>query len=189
VYRAIAQAPSIHDSLIVKSRLPPDALVAPLRKVLADIDPDLMLQAMGAIAANHEARFSHAELTIATLGSFALVGLLIALLGLYGVITQLTLQRYREIGIRIALGAPYAAVMRLVFRQGIRLILVGTAIGLVGAALVTQVYHRTMPELRLPGPTFEVVVTLLLCAAGLLACFLPARRASRIDPVVALRAD
>ncbi len=189
VYRAIAQAPNIHDSVIVKSQLPPEALVAPLRKVLADIDPDLMLQAMGAVATNHDQRFSQAKLTIVTLGSFAFVGLLIALLGLYGVITQLTLQRYREIGIRIALGATYAAIMRLIFSQGIRLLVWGTALGLLGAALVTQAYHRTMPELLLPGASFEAGVTLLLCVAGLLACYLPARRASRIDPVVALRSD
>lgn len=189
VYRAITQFPNIHDSLIVKSQLPPEALVAPLRKVLADIDPDLMLQAMGAIATNHDQRFSQAKLTIVTLGSFAFVGLLIALLGLYGVITQLTLQRHREIGIRIALGATYAAVMRLIFSQGIRLLVWGTGLGLLGAALVAQVYHRTMPELQLPGARFEAGVTFLLCVAGLLACYLPARRASRIDPVVALRAD
>ncbi|HZZ19777.1 MAG TPA: ABC transporter permease [Opitutaceae bacterium] len=189
VYRDIAQAPNIHDSLIVKSSLPPAALVAPLRKVLADIDPDLMLQAMGAVGENRELRFSQAKLTIVTLGSFAFVGLLIALLGLYGVITQLTLQRYREIGIRIALGATYAAIMQLIFSQGLRLLIWGTVLGLMGAALVTQVYHKTMPELRLPGSGFEACITVILCLAGLLACYLPARRASRIDPVVALRTE
>jgi putative ABC transport system permease protein len=189
VYRAIEQAPNIHNTLILKSSLPPEALVAPLRKVLGDLDSDLMLQAMGAVEANNQKRFSHTELTIVTLGSFALVGLLIALLGLYAVITQLTLQRYREIGIRIALGATYAAVMRLIFTQGLRLLLWGVLLGVAGAYAVSSVYSKIMPELRLPGAAFEALIALLLCVAGLLACYLPARRASRIDPVVALRAE
>ena len=189
VYRAITQAPNIHDTLIVKSNLAPEALVAPLRRVLAGIDPDLMLQAMGGVEENHQKRFSRTELTVVTLGSFAFVGLLIALLGLYGVITQLTLQRYREIGIRIALGATYLAVMRLIFGQGLRLLCWGALLGLLGVYGVGLIYARTMPELLLPGPAFEFFITLALSLAGLLACYVPARRAGRIDPVVALRAE
>ncbi|HEY5228123.1 MAG TPA: FtsX-like permease family protein, partial [Opitutaceae bacterium] len=181
--------PDIHNTLLVRSSLPPGALVGPLQKVLGDIDPDLMLQAMGSVTANHQKKFSAAELTIVALGSFALVGLLIALLGLYGVITQLTLQRYREIGIRIALGATYAAVMRLIFAQGLRMLFWGLLAGLVGAFEVGRLYSKAMPELQLPGASFEALVAILLGAAGLLACYLPARRASRIDPVAALRAE
>jgi putative ABC transport system permease protein len=189
VYRVIDQSPSIHNTLIVKSSLPPESLLSPVRKVLAGLNPDLMLQNAGGVEEVNRKDFTQTEFMIATLGSFALVGLMIALLGLYGVIMQLTLQRNREIGIRIALGATHIEVIRLIFSQGARLLLWGTILGLLGAYAVSALYSKTMPELRQPGLAFEALITALLCLAGLVACYLPARVASRIDPVIALRAE
>jgi putative ABC transport system permease protein len=126
---------------------------------------------------------------IVSLGAFALVGLLEAMVGRYGVISQLTAQRTREIGIRVALGAGYSSVVRLIMAQGARVVSCGLALGIVGAYGVMTFYHATEPELPLPGPGFQLAVALLLGAAALAACFLPARRAGKVDPLVALRAE
>jgi ABC-type antimicrobial peptide transport system permease subunit len=129
------------------------------------------------------------DLIIITLASFGCIGLLIAIIGLYGVISQLTAQRSREIGIRMALGADYLKVVRMILSQGGALILCGVAIGLIGAHAFGVIYRQTMPELRLPTFGLQVAVTALLCASGFIACYIPARRAGRIDPVIALRSE
>jgi putative ABC transport system permease protein len=114
---------------------------------------------------------------------------LIALIGLYGVITQLTVQRKREIGVRMALGADYHAVVRMILLQSGRLLLGGTLIGLAGAYGVGRVYEQTMPGLRFPGPGLQAGITTLLITVGFAASYIPARRAGCIDPIVAMRVE
>lgn len=191
VYRASEHAPSGNGvyTFILKSTLPSDALVKPVRKAVGDIDLDVMVQQIGGVEETLKTILAGNDLMIITLGSFAFIGLLIALIGLYGVITQLTAQRHREIGIRIALGADYGAVVRLILAQSGRLLLGGVIVGLAGAYGVSKIYQQTMPGLQLPGVALEAGITVLLCVVGLAACYLPARRAGRIDPVVALRAE
>ncbi len=189
IYRPLEQDLGNYYTFVLKSTRPAEALVAPVRKAIAAIDPDVMVQEVLGIRQSFEAALAGNDLMIIILGSFAFIGLLIALIGLYGVITQLTLQRQREIGIRIALGATYAGVVRLILAQSGRLLLAGIVIGLGGSYGVIVLYRQTMPELRLPGAALQIGIAMLLCAVGLLACFLPARRAGRIDPVVALRAE
>jgi len=189
VYRALEQAPSGFYNLILKSTLPPETLFKPVRKAVGDLNPDVMVQQIGGVDDTLSAIVAGNNLMIITLGSFAFIGLLIALIGLYGVITQLTVQRHREIGIRIALGADYLAVVRLILAQSGRLLFGGVIIGLVGSYGVGRIYQQTMPGLPLPGVALQAGITLMLCAVGLAACYLPARRAGRIDPVVALRAE
>jgi len=191
VYRASEHAPSGNCvyQVILKSTLPPESLTKPIRKIIGDIDPDIMVQQLGGVEQTLQSILAGNDLMIITLGAFAFIGLLIALIGLYGVISQLTMQRHREIGVRIALGADYAAVVRLILGQGGRLILGGVLLGLAGSFVVSRIYQQTMPELQLPSVALQVGITILLCAIGLLACFLPARRAGRIDPVEALRAE
>jgi putative ABC transport system permease protein len=191
IYRASEHAPSGNGvySFILKSTLPPDTLLKPIRKAVGDMDPDILVQQAGGVDETLKAILAGNDLMIIILGSFAFIGLLIALIGLYGVITQLTLQRHREIGIRIALGADYFAVVRLILAQSGRLLFGGVIVGLAGAYAVSKIYQQTMPELQLPGVALQIGITGLLCVVGLLACYLPARRAGRIDPVVALRAE
>jgi putative ABC transport system permease protein len=189
IYRAFEQVHHDHHTFILKSVLPPESLFASARQVVAGIDPDIMLEAAGSVEGNMQNTLSEDKLIIFSLGAFATVGLLIALIGLYTVINQLTLQRGREIGIRIALGASDLAVLRLVFLQGIRLILFGLVFGLFGAYGVERIFRHAMPELHLPGASVEVMIASLLCLAGLIATYLPARAAGRIDPLVALRAE
>jgi putative ABC transport system permease protein len=189
IYRALVQVPEGHHSFILRSTLSPDSLRESARTCFGTIDPDTMMESTGTAEGVRWHLVSGYSVWIVSFGAFALVGLLIALIGQYAVITQLAMQRHREIGIRIALGASYAAILRLVLSQGASLILFGTTLGLLGAFAVSRVFQRTLPELRLPGLGLEATITILFCLAGLIACYLPARRAGRVDPVVALRAE
>ena len=118
---------------------------------------------------------------------FALTALLLAGLGIYGVISYLVSERTHEIGIRLALGAGKIDVMRLVMGQGVRLAITGAAVGLIGALIASQLMAGLLYGVRPTDPPTFAGVALLLMGVALFACYVPARRAMRVDPIVALR--
>ena len=118
-----------------------------------------------------------------------LFGLLLAITGLYGVIAYSVSRRTREIGIRMAIGADPGSVARLVLRQGMKLTGIGAAIGLTLSLLVSQLLASLLVGVSTRDPEVYVTVPLLLAAISFLACYIPARRAARIDPLLALRQD
>jgi putative ABC transport system permease protein len=117
------------------------------------------------------------------------MGLLIAGVGLFGVISQLTAQRTRDIGVRIALGARRLDILRMVPGEGVRLLGIGIVVGVPAYLGLNLVVHRALPEMTLPGLWLLVANVTVLTGTMLLACYLPARRATKIDPIVALRAE
>jgi len=123
------------------------------------------------------------------MGSFALVALLLAALGIYGVMTYTTAQRTRELGIRLALGAQAGDVLKLVTVQGMKLAFIGVALGLLGAFVLTRLMESLLFEVGTTDPLTFSLVTVLLAVVSFAACYIPARRATRVDPLIALRSE
>jgi len=121
------------------------------------------------------------------LGAFAVLALVLSCIGIYGVISYLVGQRTHEIGIRVALGAQRGDVMRLVLGQGAKLALIGVAIGIAAALGLTRLMANQLFGVTAHDPLTFVAVAILLTLVALLACYLPARRAVRVDPMIALR--
>jgi ABC-type antimicrobial peptide transport system permease subunit len=124
---------------------------------------------------------------MALLSVFAAIALLLASIGIYGVIAHVAGQRTHEIGVRLALGAQQADVLRLFLGQGARLVLIGEAVGVAAAAVLTRLMTRLLFGVSAVDPLTFVSVAILLCAVALAACYVPARRAMRVDPILALR--
>lgn len=192
VYTALAQHYSASASLHVRADREPLALVPSIRKALADLDSNLPIYNVRTME-EHLRQSALALMPLrmaATLaGVQGLLGLCLALMGLYGVVAYAVSQRTREVGIRLALGAQRFDVLRLVVREGWRLTLIGLGIGFALALLVALGLSRLLYGLDPMNVPVFVSVLLVLAVVALLACYLPARRALRVDPVVALRAE
>jgi putative ABC transport system permease protein len=188
VFQPMAQETWNYATVIVRSSAP-EGLIEPMRRVVAEMDPDMPVQFLNTVDQMIERGTSGMSMTNTILVAFALLGLFLAALGLYGVIARLVVQRTQEIGLRMALGAQAHNVAWLILSAGLRLILFGTGLGLLGAFGLAQFFKTIAPEIPPQGPWAVLAVTLLLVTVAILACWLPARRATKVDPLVALRAE
>jgi ABC-type antimicrobial peptide transport system permease subunit len=121
--------------------------------------------------------------------AFAALALLLAAIGTYGVLSYLVSERRQEIGIRMALGAERSTLLGMVMKHGLRLALVGLLLGLAGAIAVTRLMQTLLFNVRPADPSTMVAVAAVIAAVALIACYVPARRATRVDPLTALRAE
>jgi len=160
-----------------------------VRKVLARLDPDVAISFMDTAKDIMKSNMGGFNFIRRTLLEIAGLGLLLSAVGIYGVIANLASERTQEIGIRMALGAQSGDVLWLLLRNGIKLALIGTAIGLVCSYWLMAILKKTVSFVPGDDPWVLVAVAFLLIGVALLACWLPARRATRVNPVVALRAD
>ena len=165
----------------------PMRLVEPVRQIVLELDPDVPIAQPSTMENNIAASMSSERLTTVLLGVFAAVALGLATVGLYGVMALSVTQRTRELGIRLALGAQRSSVLALVLRQGVSLVAIGLGVGLVIALAVGQVLARGFYGVRGSDVGTLAAGGVVLAAAAMLACWLPARRATRLDPMVALR--
>ncbi|MBK8476081.1 MAG: ABC transporter permease [Opitutaceae bacterium] len=188
-YRPLVQVPTRQLRIVLQTTPPPDALTQTVARVVAELDPDLPVADAGSVHHRLEESLAPMNLIVANLGVFAVLGLVLSALGLYGVIAHLTALRTRDIGVRLALGARRSAIVLMILQQGIGLLLAGLAVGLPASFAANLLLRRFMPALPTPGLWLPSAVVLLLALVTIIACWLPARRVSRLDPVRALRAE
>lgn len=189
IYKPFAQEPWRWGALVLRTSAPPETLVEPMRRAVAEIDPDIPVWEPRTIDQEIVRRTANSQLIGQLLGAVALLGLLLAALGIYGVISHTVAQRTSEIGVRMALGADWREVYRLILGSGLRLAATGAVIGLAGALIVGHVLTSVSPEIVAQDWPLLAVITGVLMLTALLACWLPARRAARVSPVVALRGE
>jgi len=175
------------ETLVVRTKVDPRSLVAALRKTIDTIDPDLPLAHVGAYDDQIAKSFTTKRLSLIIVSLFSGVALLLASIGLYAVLSYSVSLRVREIGVRMALGAEATNIIKLVTYQGLRIIGVGLIIGIGAGIIVGQVIGNVLYGVSATDPTALLTGTVVLAVAALLACLLPAFRATRIDPITALR--
>jgi predicted permease len=189
IYYSVAQNPSSFMSYVVRTSGDPAAFIGTARAALTEIDPQLALikpQSMEQIASQSPSVFLRRYPSY-LIGSFATLALILAMVGLYGLISYAVTQRTREIGIRVALGAQREDILRMVIAEGSGAVLAGIATGLAAALALTRVMASLLYGVKpTDGITFASVA-ILLAIVALAACAIPARRATRVDPIVALR--
>ncbi len=187
VYRPLWQSFMGSSTLIVRAVTEQQSLMAAVRNELQQLDPNLPIASAKTMVEHLSFPLLPARLAASVLGSFGLLGLALAAIGLYGVMSYSVSKRIREIGIRMALGAEGKDVLRLIVSQGMKLVLLGVVIGLGGAWALTRVMKTLLLGVSATDPLTFVGTALLLTLVALLACYWPARRATKVDPMIALR--
>jgi putative ABC transport system permease protein len=187
VYEPFLQRPVSSFSLMVRASSDPNSLASALRNAVARGDAELPLARVMSMSDVIERQKGGDSFFVTILGSFALLALILSSIGIYGLIAYSVGQRTHEIGIRMALGAGSPEVVRMVLREGMKMTAIGAAIGLALALPLPRVFDAMFYGLRLSAPPVYFIVPAAVVAVAMLATYLPARRATRVDPMVALR--
>jgi predicted permease len=187
IYWAMRQFPSSFMTVVARTRGEPMAASGALLRVVRGIDRDQPLADVRPIDAYLSQSVAQRRFSMALLAGFAGIALLLAAIGIYGVLAFAVAQRTREIGVRMALGAREADVLGMVVREGLTVTAAGLAVGIVGALALTRVLAALLYATSTSDPMTFAVVAVALGAVATVASWLPARRAARVDPVVALR--
>jgi len=188
VYRPLVQEPWSFFNLVVRAENPA-ALTETVRQAMSEVDPDLPVDGLGTVRQFVDRTQHNLHVISDLLAGFAALGLVLAAVGLYGVISHLVAQRTGEFGIRLALGARPSDLVMQVVGRGARLAAIGLVLGLVGAYFFSRLLGSAMPRVAEPDPLVLGTVALVLLAVALLASWIPARRAAKVDPMVALRSE
>jgi ABC-type antimicrobial peptide transport system permease subunit len=176
-------------SIVVRTPIDPVSLAQPIREEIRRLDPALAIADISTMRSRVDTALAPQRLSTTLLAVFAGAALLMASVGLYGVLSYSVAQRTREIGVRMALGATRRDVVALVAGQGLLLTAIGLGIGLAAAFGVTRVMRTLLYNTQPHDPATFVTVPLVIAGVALAASYLPARRAARVDPIRALRVD
>jgi predicted permease len=187
VYLNLYQTGAKHLAIFLRGHLDPAAIPAEMRQQVQSVDSTLPVYGAQTLGETVSASLSERRFSMEMIALFALTALLLAALGIYGVIFYIVSERRHEIGIRLALGAQRGSIMQMVLRQGLGLAVAGAAVGLVGALLVSRLMAGLLYGVRSTDPVTFVGVAMLLTLVAVVACWIPARRAMRIEPMEALR--
>jgi putative ABC transport system permease protein len=174
-------------AIFLRGHLDTAEIPAEVREQVQSVDPTLPVTDGQTLIETVSASLAERRFSMEMVALFALSALLLAGLGIYGVISFMVSERTHEIGIRIALGAERNSILQMVLRQGLRLTVAGAAVGLLGSLIVSNLMAGLLFGVRPTDPLTFAGVALLLVAVAVLACYLPARRAVRVDPLIALR--
>jgi putative ABC transport system permease protein len=189
-YLLASQDPQSSNNLHVRTKLSDiGPLVTAVKRELQALDPDQPIGQISTMEQSIASSLATRRLTMVLLAAFAFLALTLASVGLYGVMALTVTQRTRELGIRMALGAARANIFRLVLGHGVTLVAVGVVLGLVGAIAVGRVLTSLLYNVGALDSAAVLTAIISLAAAALLACFVPARRATQVDPIVALRTE
>ena len=189
LYASIMQSPSRVVYVSLRTDGAPARLVPAVRRMMREVAPDLVVNDVETLESLVARDIARPRLSVWLLGSFAAVALVLAAIGIYGVMSYTVAQRTREIGVRMALGADPAGVERLVVRQGMQPALIGVAVGLAGALAASRLIASLLYGVSALDPVTFALVPLFLATIALLATYLPARRATRVSPTVALQSE
>ena len=187
IYMAMAQSPAPRASFVVRTDGPPTAAVAAFRAAIRQLDPDMPLHEVRPLTELIGETLSTQRLTNILLTGFAVLALILAAVGIYSTMSLYVGSRTKEFGIRLALGAQPGALRRKVLGHGLLLTAVGVVMGVAGAFAVTRMIKSLLFEVSATDPFVFITIPVLLVIVSLVACYTPARRATKVDPLIALR--
>lgn len=189
IYLDLYQTAGKRLAIFLRGKLDAAAISGEVREQVQSVDPTLPVSAAQSLDETVSGSLAERRFSMEIVGLFAMTALLLAGLGIYGVVSYLLSERTHEIGIRIALGAESKSILQMVLRQGLGLAIAGAAVGLVCALIVSRLMAGLLYGVRPTDPLTFAGVALLLIGVAVLACYIPARRAMRVDPMVALRCE
>ena len=186
-YFPFLEMPDTEMSFVVKTTLEPERMIAAARQNVQTLDPDQPIYDVKTLTERRNESIAPQRFNLLLLGLFAVVALTLAVVGIYGVMSYAVTQRTHEIGLRMALGAQTQDVMKLVVRQGMTMALIGVGAGLAGAFALTRVMSSLLFGVSATDAITFTVIPAVVAGVALAACFVPARRAVKVDPMIALR--
>lgn len=187
MYAAFSQQPGIFATLVARTSMEPMSLAEAVRQAVWKIDGDQPMWKIRTVEYLLDQRVADRRFLMALMSIFAALALVLTVIGLYGVISYMVNQRTQEIGVRVALGAQTRDILNMVLRQGLTLVWLGVVFGLAAAWILTRLMARLLYGVGATDPLTFVSISVLLTLVALLACYFPARRATKVDPMVALR--
>jgi putative ABC transport system permease protein len=189
IYVPVSQLSSTSAILAVRARTDPTGLGAAIRRAVTAADSEQPVLKLTTIERSVSDSASQRRFQTQALTAFAAVAMMLAAIGIYGVMAYTVSRRTHEIGIRVALGAPRRDILRMIVIQGMRLALIGVVIGLAGALALARLIKGVLFGVSATDPLTYALIALLLTIVALLACWIPARRATKVDPMTALRVE
>jgi ABC-type lipoprotein release transport system permease subunit len=187
IYLSLYQETPKELAIFLRGDLNASAIPEEVRAMVQSVNPELPVYGAQTLDDAVSASLEQRRFSMEIVAAFAITALLLAALGIYGVISYLVSERTQEIGIRLALGARPGTILQMVLRQGLGLAMAGAGLGLVGSVIVSHMMAGLLYGVRPTDPLTFVGVTLVLTGVALAACYIPARRAMRVDPMIALK--